>query len=100
MKKIKIWQRETANTRPRGLGYAPTYHLTKPYVNNSEMIWANELTVELPDGYTVEETQSGEHFIFDSNGNYTELTDYNNKPALIVEGSQYPLTLKTVKDAE
>jgi hypothetical protein len=84
--KITVWRREDRNTTPRGFGDPPTYYLDKP--QESDMVWAEPIDCILPPGYTVAESESGEHYIYAPDGSHCPIVDRNGHPGIIV-GTKY-----------
>ena len=59
------------------------YYLDKPCSGEGTgVIDIEELTVKLPSGHTVGETEFGDHFIYGPDGKYSPIVDKNGKPAI------------------
>lgn len=84
MKKITIWKYEDNNTAPKGLGFPPTYHLNKPYINNWEIEWTESIECTLPDGYTIGVNDIGIKELYDAQNKCIPIIDYNGHPAIAV----------------
>lgn len=79
---ITIYRRETANTSPRGFGYAPTYHIDEPYHDDTEMIWIEPIEITIPDGYTVRVANNGGRYLYDTKNEFTPIEDDHGHPAI------------------
>jgi hypothetical protein len=84
-KQATIYRRYDSDTTPRGFGYPPTYHCDKPYTSDSEMVWADEIAVNLPDGYEIAKSNSGPMELYDPDGERVEITDDHGHPAIMLD---------------
>lgn len=81
---ITIWQRYDRDTTPRGFGRAPSYHIEKPYTNDTEMIWADPVTITIPDGYTIAANNYGDIMLFDTDNCAVDIVDDHGHPAIVI----------------
>jgi hypothetical protein len=84
-KQATIYRRYDSDTTPRGFGNAPTYHCGKPYTSDSEMIWADEITITLPGGYEIAESADSEKHLYDAKGEYVQIDDDHGHPAILLD---------------
>ena len=80
---IIIYRREDANTKPRGFGNDPTYHIDKPYHSDFDMIWIETINITLPEGYTIAENMYNEKCLFDAENKHVDIIDDHGHPAII-----------------
>ena len=84
-KQATIYRRYDSDTTPRGFGNAPTYHCGKPYTSDSEMIWADEVKINLPDGWEIAQSESGPYELYDDKGEYQRIEDDHDHPAILLD---------------
>jgi hypothetical protein len=83
MTQATIYRREDANTTPRGFGNPPTYHCDEPSHSDRDMIWVTPVTINLPDGWEIAQSESGPYELYDDKGEYQRIVDDHGHPAII-----------------
>lgn len=82
MEKITIYKREDENTRPRGFGNPPTYHILDEAPSDSDLVWWYPIEITLPDGYYVARCNDWQYRIFDAKGESQDIMDRNDHPCI------------------
>lgn len=79
-----IYRREDSNTKPRGFGNDPTYHVDAPSHSDADLIWIEPVTITIPDGYSIDESNSGPREMYDRDGQRVEIVDDHGHPAILI----------------
>lgn len=82
MEKITIYKREDENTRPRGFGNPPTYHIFREAPSDGDLVWWYPIEITLPDGYYVARCNDLQYRIFDAKGESQDIMDRNDHPCI------------------
>lgn len=85
MEKITIYMRKDENTRPRGFGNPPTYHILDEAPQDKALVWWTPIKITLPDGYHVAQCNDWQYRIFDATGERRDIIDHNGYPCIIDE---------------
>lgn len=81
-KEITIYMRKDENTRPRGFGNPPTYHILVEAPQNKALVWWTPIKITLPDGYHVAQCNDWQYCIFDAKGESQDIIDHNGYPCI------------------
>ena len=80
MTKITIYKREDENTRPRGFGNPPTYHILDGAPQDEALVWWYPIEIILPDGYYVAQCNDWQRRIFNAQGVSLDIIDRHDHP--------------------
>lgn len=78
--KITIYKREDENTRPRGFGNPPTYHILDDAPQDEALVWWYPIEITLPDGYYVAQCNDWQRRIFNAQGVSLDIIDRHDHP--------------------
>lgn len=98
MEKITIYKRDDENTRPRGFGNPPTYHILEDAPRDKDFVWWTPIEITIPEGYTVAQCNDWQYRLFDSKGRSMDILDWRDHPCIIdLDTPGYPRYIRLDK---